>query len=351
MAMGVSRTSEIDDSPEELNSSGPLSEPLAVCGNSLAPTYARENRLAAAIEEGRRKLQRAAASSGAASVLLLSAELAAFGGNPPPGASTIALHALDLALALAGIALAAVAAAKFGKKKELLPAYRAEICRSLKFRFLVDPNLWSRRGSESEERRGRLEAEAKASASASDGDARAWISAGSAPYVPQLPVGSNIDPHSVHVLVDYYEARRLNPALSRLADQAGASARSTPFSRRALAVLFFTGLALLGIRAALELERSQVRTPPFSGMRELSLALAAVALFLPAAGAAVKLAGGDSGAPASRSASQHQALSALSERLQKVSGAEAIFRELNFCEDVLEAESREALRRLAEPAG
>ena len=41
----------------------------------------------------------------------------------------------------------------------------------------------------------------------------------------------------------------------------------------------------------------------------------------------------------------------LSDRLQKVSGAEAIFRELGFCEDVLESEGRDRLRSALEGGG
>jgi hypothetical protein len=351
MTMGASRTSEIDDSPDDLSPSNPLAETLAFCGRALSETYSREQSQAAAVAEGRRKYQRAAAFSGAAAILLLCAELAAFGGHPPPGATTLALRAMELAFGLAGIASAVLAAAKFARRKQLVAAHRAGLCPVLKFRFLIDPDLWSRRGSEAEARRRRFEEDARVAGAAIESDARAWVSAGSVPNVRELPVGSHIDPHSVHVLVDYYQGRRLNPALSRLADQAGAAARSKPFSRQILAAFFYTGLAVLCVHSAVELQLGRAGALSPGGLREFSLALAALAVILPAVGAAVKLGRADSGAAGSRSASRHQALSALSERLQKVSGAEAIFRELNFCEDVLEGEAREDLLRLSEPGG
>src|SRR5258706_2695709 len=232
MTMGASMTSEIDDSPEDLNSSNPMAEPLAFCGQTLSATHSRERAVASAIEEGRRNAERAASTLGAAAIFVLAGELAAFGGSARPGATSMAFHALELAFGLAGIVFAVVAAARFGRKKELVSTHRAALCRLLKFRFLIDPDLWSRRGSEARERRERLAEDARAAGAANEGAAHAWVSAGSVPYVPELPVGSNIDPHSVHVLVDYYQARRLNPALSRLADQAGAAARSKPFSRQ-----------------------------------------------------------------------------------------------------------------------
>ncbi|HWC64643.1 MAG TPA: hypothetical protein VG777_01070, partial [Thermoanaerobaculia bacterium] len=75
-------------------------------------------------------------------------------------------------------------------------------------------------------------------------------------------------------------------------------------------------------------------------------ALVAAAVLLPFVAAALRAAAG-AGAEAARrrAGARHAALAELSGRLQKVAGAEAIFRELGFCEDVIESEGRDRVRR------
>ena len=51
---------------------------------------------------------------------------------------------------------------------------------------------------------------------------------------------------------------------------------------------------------------------------------------------------------ASRFEATHDALSALSDRLRKAKDAPTIFRELGFCEQVLEADLREWMRLMVE---
>jgi hypothetical protein len=145
--------------------------------------------------------------------------------------------------------------------------------------------------------------------------------------------------------MDYYQARRIDPQLARL------SAEGKPGSG------IFSILAPGGILAAsvvVVFAQGALLAPsrPLIGTG-LSAGLVALAAALPFAGAALVAwtARGTAARESRRALARHRALADLSDRLQKVSGAEAIFRELGFCEDLLEAEGRDRLRCAVEGGG
>jgi len=345
------RPSDMDDSPEFLASAYPLHEPLAMSQRLLGPTHSRAENEAARLAGRARSLALWSSWAGVAALSLLALQtlLPALLATPSPGLTKAVRIAEGAAAAVALVGFAWIAAAS-DSKKALLERHRAERCRLLKFRFLIDPNLWTRRGTEAAERRTRFETEASECQGLTPGGLEDWASKDTVAFAPTLPVGSGIDHHTVHTLVDYYQERRLNPQLEEVEGAIGRAASRDVLSR-ASAGLFLAAVVLVAIHLFLE-SRFSGATGLSSAARGIwSAVAAAVAVILPAIGVALRLSRGGlgSGADRTRLAGMHHALSEISARLQKASGAEAIFRELGFCEDVLESHQREWLRaRLAD---
>jgi hypothetical protein len=333
------------DAPEELEPAHPLGDALLLCRELLVPCH--DGAAGRAAESGGRRATLAlwSAASGAAAVILSIVALALSAAGKMPAGAARPLQIVEAAAAAAGFLLLGARALAVRRSAWLADLARVERCRTAKFRFLLDPSLWSRRGQEAQERTAALRAEAEAISVLGASGAAEWVSADTIPVVRTIPVGSAIDPHTVHTLMDYYQARRIDPQLARLSREAesagGLASIVTPgglqtvsvalvLAAGALAAITRGGAALIG-----------------SG---LSAALVALAASLPFAGAVLAAWALRSATDRERrrARARRRALSDLSERLQKVSGAEAIFRELGFCEDVLEAEGRERLRAAVE---
>jgi hypothetical protein len=338
--------SDMDDLPEALSSAYPLHEALLLSQQLLLATHDRSDRDAARLEARWRNLTLWSSWAGAAALSLLAVQISLPALVAAPSAVlTNAIRigeAAAVVVALAALAWGAIAAVP---KKAILDRHRAERCRLLKFRFLIDPNLWTRRGNESSDRRERFRSDAGEIEALTAGRLEEWASKDTVAFAPTLPVGSGIDPHTVLTLVDYYQEHRLNPALDRLSH---AIVRSTSRERlrQASSALFFAAVALAGVHVFLESPFVDLVPIPRDARTIWSAIAAAVAVALPAVGMAVWLSRNGAGLAADRArvSGMHHALSELSARLQKASGAEAIFRELGFCEDVLESHHREWLR-------
>ena len=329
---------DMHDGPDELAPGHPLHEALSLCRELLGPCH--DAAAARTAETARRRAVFGAWAAGAAALAVVLAVVSttwAAAGTRPPGAER-PLAVAAAAAALAGLFLLAVRGVLSPRRAWLTDRARVERCRQAKFRFLLDPSLWSRRGDESRERVEQFRAEAASAAALGPGAAAEWAGGDAIPTARTIPVGSGIDPHTVHTLMDYYQARRIDPQLARL-DRESAAGGDGPLRPAPAAVL---GASVVGVLAAeilglLPATRGRVFSPVLLGI--------AVALpFLAAALRAARLGSGSDSARR-RARARHRALAELSGRLQKVSGAEAIFRELGFCEDVLESEARDGMRR------
>jgi len=336
---------DMHDSPEELEPSHPLGDALLLCRELLGPCH--DGAASRAADSGRRRATLAfwSAASGAAAVILAIVALALSAAGKMPAGAARPLEIVQAAAAAACFLLLGARALTASKSKWVADLARVERCRAQKFRFLLDPSLWSRRGQEAQERTAALRAEAEGIAALASDGVGEWVSADTIPVVRTIPVGSGIDPHTVHTLMDYYQARRIDPQLARLSREAEAAG--------ALGSTVSPG-GLLAVSAAVVLAEGALAAATKGGAAligpGLAAALVALAASLPFAGAVLSAWASRSAADRERrrSRARHRALSDLSERLQKVSGAEAIFRELGFCEDVLEAEGRERLRAAVE---
>ncbi|MGH9440772.1 MAG: hypothetical protein ACRD16_00695 [Thermoanaerobaculia bacterium] len=336
--------SDVDDSPEAVTPPFPLHEALALSRELLVGTHQKASLEAARLRARDRSLTLGCVWAGFFALFLLGAQMG-FSSLPAfssPGV-VIALGIVETAAAILALGALGWRSAASTARKSILALHRAERCRLLKFRFLVDPNLWMHRGNEAAERRERFRTEAGEIRALTFDRAADWASRDTVAFAPTLPVGSGIDAHTVHTLVDYYQERRLVPQIDEIGRSIGrASARDA--YRGVSSILFFAAIALVAIHA--------VVSPPLAGVSSLlpgsvwGRLIAAAAVILPALGLALTLSGAAAGSSGDRASlsGAHHALSELSGRLQKASGAEAIFRELGFCEDVLESHHREWLR-------
>ena len=329
---------DMHDGPDELAAGHPLHEALSLCRELLGTCH--DGAAVRAAETGRRRelLGAWAAGAGALGVVLavVSTTWAARGTRPPGAERPLAIA--TAAAAAASLALLSARGILSSRRTWLADRARVEGCRQAKFRFLLDPSLWSRRGEESRERIDRFRSEAEALGRLGPDGASAWAEADAIPTSRTIPVGSGIDPHTVHTLMDYYQARRIDPQLARLARESGQRG-GHPLQPPPAAILAASVIGILGAAV--------LRLLPSTRTGVLPSMLVGAALVLPFVAAALRTTAiGTSSEPLRRrAAARHRALAELSGRLQKVSGAEAIFRELGFCEDVLESEGRDRIRR------
>jgi len=112
-------------------------------------------------------------------------------------------------------------------------------------------------------------------------------------------------------------------------------------------VLFFGSIAFVLAHLCIEIVGWRTGAKTDGGVGKAALLLAAS---LPVCGAGIRVIRGvlEFGRNASRYESTHYVLLALSERLRVADNPERVFREIGFCEQVLEAESREWVRLLVE---
>ncbi len=329
---------DMHDGADELAAGHPLHEALSLCRELLGARH-DDAAVRAAASLRRRSLLgawAAGAAALAAALAIFSTTWAARGSRPPGAERALAIGAA--AAAAACLVLLAARGILASRRSWLAERARVERCREAKFRFLLDPSLWSRRGEESRERVEQFRQDAAALGSAGPEAAADWGESDAIPTARTIPVGSGIDPHTVHTLMDYYQARRIDPHLARLAREGEGRRAGIPIPPPA-AVLAASVAGLFAGAVLSLLPSTRAGTlPPL---------LVAAALLLPFAAAALRAASlaGSSESRRRRARARHRALAELSGRLQKVSGAEAIFRELGFCEDVLEAEGRDRIRR------
>lgn len=341
-----SERSDVDDPPEALASSYPLHDALAMSRELLLPIHERSAQEASRLAARLRLLTLWSVGAGFAALALLALQISLPSWMPAPSAAaTNAIRIAEAAAAALALGAGGWNAASGASRKSVLEVHRAERCRLLKYRFLVDPAVWTRRGSESEDRRERFRRDAGEIQTLTADRLADWTSRDTVAFAPTLPVGSGIDTHTVHTLVDYYQERRLDPRLEEL----GHAIRRSPARDgvvRLSSALFFAAVALVAAHLLLDLPFVGLASSPRVPRAIWSAVAAAVAVVLPALAMAFRLSRDASGLASDRArlAGAHHALSELSGRLQKASGAEAIFRELGFCEDVMETHHREWLR-------
>jgi hypothetical protein len=238
----------------------------------------------------------------------------------------------------AGVAFVAVALAfwQARQRRWLLERHKAQRCRSLMFRSLLDPELWDRERRGAAEWRRRLR----------DGVAEAgWLSGGrlreTAEQEDWLPLAEGaanreMDEAGLAALVDYYRRKRLEDQIAFFEARARSNDAHDRRLRPLSPILFFVSLVAVALHFVLE----------DSGLHRIGVWLVALAAAVPLLGAGLHTL--RSTFEFARSASLYRAKAAilrqLAARLQEAPSGEKALRILWECERYLEAEQREWLR-------
>ena len=150
---------------------------LQLCREILVPCH--DSAAGRAAESGRRRATLAlwSAASGAAAVILSIVALALSAAGKMPAGAARPLEIVQAAAAAACFLLLGARALAGRRSAWIADLARVERCRTAKFRFLLDPSLWSRRGQEAQERTAALRAEAEDIAAFGPSGAAEWASA------------------------------------------------------------------------------------------------------------------------------------------------------------------------------
>ena len=236
------------------------------------------------------------------------------------------------------------------QQKWFLARYRAERLRLLKFHFLTRAALWSDDDLSAEDCCQGLAAEVEETMASSFATLEYWETQGTLPEVviaPVLPEEEWAD------LQHYYRNKRLMAQISYLADAIERNWQRNDKTRTWPSVLFFGSIAFVLAHICVELAgwRTAGGADGVLGADGLvGKVVLLVAATLPVCGAGIRAIRGvlEYGRNASRYEATHNVLVKLSERLRGAKDAAGVFREIGFCEQILEADLREWLRLMVE---
>lgn len=327
------RVDDMDDS-RDCPAVQPLHDALVECEHVILPAFRRADSLALGYRKWYQVISYAAAIGGVSAVILATLQLSALLRSPLVWEIEAGAAFLTLLIVLVGMALSL-------KDRWLLERYKAERLRMLKFCFLMDPILWDGRATDSrrlkEELLERVEEITACTFSALQG----WVTRSWVPRVHEVPGAENLPAENLDELVHYYRHKRLHTQMEYLAGATVRNFFSDVHMRLTGSALFFGSVAFVLAHLAVQWSRGEVIW---------SRCFMLIAATLPVLGAGFRTlrTAHEYARNASRFEATHDALSALSERLRKAIDAPAIFRELGFCEQVLEADLREWMRLMVE---
>lgn len=334
---------DMHDSPQDMPHGQPLRDALTLCGDTVEVGYRKADASALRHQRYHRLLTITTAIFGTTAVLLAIVQLSGlFPGMWPVQLSGIAV----------GFALIAVIAGLVSSQRLnwLLERHKAERYRLLKFRFLIDPALWSRKKEKAKARMERLADEVEDIKALNRQALRRWIDEDEVPEAPTPLPHSKTDQNAVRGLIEYYQKKRLGVQMDYFGSRARRNVRMQRYTWFLPPLFFFSSiLAVSGhfiydIVASAHGSQAEVTT---SNLFVLFVVLAAA---LPVVGAGVRSlrTAYEFARNNSRFRAKLVALSSLAERLRQENDPKAIFRDLWSCEQILESEHREWLRLMIE---
>jgi hypothetical protein len=350
-------TDDMDDSAD-MPASQPLHDALEHCQEQILPKYQSADRLALDFQRRHRRRAGTVAWLGAVAVILAELQLLVptvkFGEAPPwagfpPDIWQLIIRAVPI---LQG-SLAIIEIAEVGllvwlvlrgmkdslKEEWLLERYKAERLRLLKFSFLLQPELWRGQAQEIQRCKDSLGDRVRDITAATRASLECWISQGTVPAV-HSPPPSGPSMGVLHELEDHYRSKRLHFQMDYISGAIKRYLERDQKTRLAAPGLFFGSVAFVVVHAAVELAHGE----------NLSKFFIFLAAALPALGAGYRTvrAAHESARNASRDESNHYILSKLSDRLRSAPDPATAFREMGFCEQILEANHREWMRLMME---
>jgi hypothetical protein len=242
----------------------------------------------------------------------------------------------------------------------LLERHKAERLRMLKFRFLIDPSLWSGNATEIEACRDRLAGEVAEIERMTSEQLEEWIGDDVIVDAPSnWPTGSVMEAH--RALIAYFQRKRFDVQLRYFQERVRGNTRLDVWTRRALPVFFF-----LSIVAALghfiidlvardtdnmaEAAARSLSTSTIDGTTTLSVWLIVLAAGLPVVAAGVRTIrmAQEPARNRKRYLAKKQGLDHLVQSLPKRTESLRVFHDLWYAEQIFEAEHREWLRLMME---
>lgn len=353
---------DMDDS-RDMPEVQPLRDILQYCQENVLPQFRDADDAALKYQQEHRRRAESVAWLGAAAVILavfqifagtigLDGDTPALRGWPDwsvapaqalwrlTGHLVPALPMLEFLVVAAMVGLVLYGIRSYTKEEWLLERYKAERLRLLKFAFLLDPVLWGHDPKGVARSKDRLSTQVDAVVNSTQSTLECWLSEGTIPSVWEAPPEGQMNEAALEQLLDYWRKKRIGFQMDYLAEAMHRYTRLDRKTRLAAPVLFFGSVAAVLAHLAVEAAHGN----------KLSQFFIFLAASLPALGSTFRTV--RSAYESARNASRFEAnlhiLNRLSDRLQDESSPGAVFRELGFCEQVLEADHREWMRLMVE---
>jgi hypothetical protein len=335
---------EMDDS-SDMPPRGPLREILEHCQECVLPAYQNADKSAIKYQRRYRRRAVSVAILGSAAVLLATFELSNLSSYLPilrerPWLVTI----LEVLAGLSTLLIVLFGMGASLKQQWLLARFKAESLRLLKFASLHEAGFWSGERLNLRTCKKRISDKVEEIISSSFEDLEEWVTKGRIPEVVSAPPGTSTGKEPFEELVVYYQKKRLDIQCSYLRDAVHRDREDDRRTRMIPPVLFFGSVSFVLAHLSVEVAH---------GSETWNRFLILLAAALPAMGAGFRIyrSANESARNASRFKATHHVLLRLSERLDSAKNAmdvHGVFREIGFCERVLESDHREWMRLMVE---
>ena len=332
---------DMDDSASVLAVESPLANILKLCEERIAPHFHKADWDALDYQEQHVKRANSVALFGSLAVILAIGELVITEGDSLLNLwFEYFLSFVEIVLVGWLVALILQGLRQYLKQEWLLERYKAERLRLLKFSFILEPAMWDGNKRDEDICTDRLSQQVEEITLSTFTSPECWLAEGQAPYVYQAPTQS-LTPEQLDSLLKYFQGKRIRFQKDYFGGAVQRHTRRDRKTRIAAPALFFGSVAFVIAHVAIEVAQGA----PFANRFFIFLAAA-----LPALGALFRTvrSANEAARNASRFEANHRALLKLEERIQQASTPADLFRELGFCEQILEADHREWTRLMTE---
>ena len=330
-------TTPVDDMDdgENMPAHDPLRTIVQYCQQTIWPSYVKADQSALRLQEKYRKRATAAALLGSVAVALAIIQL--YRGFQIPWSWIISSAEGTAAVGTFAIIFLGIRASL--KEEWLLQRFKAESLRLLKFRYIIESGQHAEK--ELRERLEEMSEEVEKITCTTASVLQGWLARGTVPRIAVLTARPQLTKESLHEIAHYYRAKRLRVQLAYLRSRVQNYLMNDRKTRLFGPSFFFGSVAFVLAHLLVEIGR---------GPEAWSRATIMIAALLPvaAAGFRTQRASNEFARSASRSEALQHVLTELSERLRRAEGGLSMFQELEFCEQVLEADLREWMRLMAE---
>jgi hypothetical protein len=352
-------TADMHDTHEEMEKWKPLAEALRRCEEIVEPKYCCANRVASRYQTQHKRITFLAALCGAAAVVIAILQLPEiFRALVLLGALVVRFSIIEGIAALVTFVLVLLGIFTLQQKGWIIRRHLAERFKFLKFRFLIDPQLWGVNAVEREMAERRLKEKLDEILQSTRDELLSWSEKSILPEEPTHLKCSHADAHTLCNLVDYYLAKRCSNQLEYFDRKTKEGSGRSQLLHALPHILFFVSIFAALTHFSLDTAGAAIKVAPAI---ELSVILILIAAVLPVIGAGVRTV--QSAFEIARNKRRYKAVGAalklsadrLEDHLQKLSkkghttvNAHDCFREMWRCEQILKAEHREWLRLMME---